>query len=100
MYRGTPVHDDTTFLFLLKWYTFGLKDWYTFKLKKTINYFGRFKGYELSKVFRLLKIRLIRWARQRYKRYRNSLTKACQWYNRVHKQFPNLFYHWQLGFSN
>lgn len=65
-----------------------------------INYYGKFRGYELSKVFYLLRCRLVRWARKRYKRYRNSLNKACKWLDRVRKQYPYLFYHWQLGFSN
>jgi group II intron reverse transcriptase/maturase len=65
-----------------------------------INYYGKFRGYELSKVFYLLRCRLVRWARKRYKRYRTSLTKACKWLDRVRTQYPYLFYHWQLGFSN
>jgi RNA-directed DNA polymerase len=65
-----------------------------------INYYGRYRGYELSRVFYLLRCRLVRWARKRYKRYRNSLNKACKWLDRVRKQYPHLFYHWQLGFSN
>jgi group II intron reverse transcriptase/maturase len=65
-----------------------------------INYYGKFRGYELSKVFYLLRCRLVRWARKRYKRYRYSLTKAYRWLERVRKQYPYLFYHWQLGFSN
>jgi len=65
-----------------------------------INYYGKFRGYELSKVFYLLRCRLVRWARKRYKRYRYSLNKAYKWINRVRKQYPYLFYHWQLGFSN
>lgn len=65
-----------------------------------INYYGKFRGYELSKVFYLLRCRLVRWARKRYKRYRHSLNKAYQWLSRVRKQYPYLFYHWQLGYSN
>ena len=65
-----------------------------------INYYGKFRGYELSKVFYLLRCRLVRWARKRYKRYRYSLNKAYRWLARVRKQYPYLFYHWQLGFSN
>lgn len=65
-----------------------------------INYYGKFRGYELSKVFYLLRCRLVRWARKRYKRYRHSLSKAYRWLDRVRKQYPYLFYHWQLGFSN
>ncbi len=64
-----------------------------------INYYGRFRGYELSKVFWLLRNRLVRWARKRYKRYRTSLNRAFKWLDRVRKQYPYLFYHWQVGFS-
>ncbi len=65
-----------------------------------VNYYGKYRIKELSKVFRLLKHRLVRWARKRYKRYKTSLNKAFEWINRVRKQYPNLFYHWQLGFSD
>lgn len=65
-----------------------------------VNYYGKFRISELSKVFRLLKHRLVRWARQRYKRYKTSVKKAFEWINRVRVQYPNLFYHWQLGFSH
>ena len=65
-----------------------------------INYFGKFRLYELSGIFQLLKRRLVRWARQRYKRYRNNLNNAYKWIHRVRTQYPYLFYHWQLGFSH
>jgi len=64
-----------------------------------VNYYGKFRGYELSKVFQLLRRRLVCWARKRYKRYRTSLNRAYKWLDRVRKQFPYLFYHWQIGFS-
>ena len=63
-----------------------------------INYYGKFRPSELHKVFRLLTNRLIRWARKRYKRYKTSLVKAYKWYKRIRKQFPYLFYHWQVGY--
>lgn len=65
-----------------------------------VNYYGKFRGYELSRVFYLLRCRLVRWARKRYKRYKTSLTKAYKWLDRVRVQYPYLFYHWQLGYSN
>jgi RNA-directed DNA polymerase len=65
-----------------------------------VNYYGKFRGSELSKIFYLLRCRLVRWARKRYKRYRNSLNKAYAWLDRVRKQYTYLFYHWQLGYSN
>jgi group II intron reverse transcriptase/maturase len=63
-----------------------------------INYYGRFRKYDMAYVFNLLSRRLVSWARKRYKRYRNNLNKAYDWLKRVRDQFPNLFYHWQVGF--
>ncbi|MDD7888330.1 group II intron reverse transcriptase/maturase [Flavivirga sp. 57AJ16] len=70
------------------------------KLRGWIRYFGKYRGYSLSKVFYVLRIKLVRWARYRYKRYRNNLTNAYRWLDRVRKQFPSLFYHWYVGYSN
>ena len=70
------------------------------KLRGWIRYFGKYRGYSLSKVFYVLRIKLVRWARYRYKRYRNNLTNAYRWLDRVRKQFPGLFYHWYVGYSN
>ena len=64
-----------------------------------VNYYGKYRGSELSKVFRLLHNRLVRWARKRYKRYRKNINRAFRWFDRVRKQYPNLFYHWQVGYS-
>lgn len=64
-----------------------------------ISYYGKFRRYELSKVFYLLRCRLVRWVRKRYKRYKTSLKRAYAWLDRVQKQYPYLFYHWKLGFS-
>ncbi len=65
-----------------------------------VNYYGRFRGYELTRVFRLLQNRLVRWARKRYKRYKTNLRKAFKWLNRVREQYPYLFYHWRYSFIN
>lgn len=70
------------------------------KLRGWIHYFGKFRGYSLSKVFYVLRIKLVRWARYHYKRYRYSLTKAYKWLDRVREQYPSLFYHWHVGYSN
>lgn len=64
-----------------------------------VNYYGKFRGSELSKVFRLLQNRLVRWARKRYKRYKRSIRGAYGWIHRVRQQYPSLFYHWQVGYS-
>ncbi len=62
-----------------------------------VNYFGKFRVSEMKSIFHLLRRRLVLWARKRYKRYRFCVNKAFNWYDRVQKQFPHLFYHWQIG---
>mgnify|MGYP003641799431 FL=1 len=61
-----------------------------------VRYYGKFKMYELTKVFRLLSKRLVWWARKRYKRYKTSIRKGYKWLATVRKQYPTLFYHWQF----
>jgi group II intron reverse transcriptase/maturase len=63
-----------------------------------VNYYGRFRLSAMNPIFQLLRQRLVRWARQRYKRYKTSLNKAYDWLSRIKEQFPNLFYQWRLGF--
>ncbi|GGX35840.1 group II intron reverse transcriptase/maturase [Aquimarina muelleri] len=65
-----------------------------------VGYYGKFKMYELTKVFRLLSQRLVWWARKRYKRYKTSIRKGYKWLATVRKQYPNLFYHWQFSHIN
>ena len=64
-----------------------------------VNYYGKFRLWELHKVFRMLHSRLVRWARGKYKRYKTSIRRAYDWLKRMKKQFPYLFYHWRLNFS-
>ena len=63
------------------------------------NYYGRFRLWEMNSIFQLLRRRLVKWARKRYKRYKTSLNKAYAWLERVKDQYPTLFYQWRLGFS-
>jgi group II intron reverse transcriptase/maturase len=65
-----------------------------------VNYYGRFRKHEMNSVFQLLRKRLVRWARRRYKRYKTSVNRAYNWLETIREQFPNLFYHWQIGLSN
>ena len=64
-----------------------------------INYYGKFRIWEMNPIFQLLRRRLVTWARKRYKRYKTSINRAYAWLKRVKEQFPGLFYHWRLGFS-
>jgi RNA-directed DNA polymerase len=64
-----------------------------------VNYYGKFRLSAMQPIFQLLRKRLVRWTRQRYKRYKTSLIRAYEWLKRIRIQYPNLFYHWRLGFN-
>ena len=64
-----------------------------------VNYYVKYRLWELHKVFRMLHNRLVRWARRKYKRYKTSIRRGYNWLKRMKKQFPYLFYHWKLSFS-
>lgn len=65
-----------------------------------VTYYGKFRKHEMNLIFQLLHKRLVRWARRRYKRYKTRVNRAYMWLDTIRKQFPNLFYHWQIGLSN
>lgn len=64
-----------------------------------INYYAKFRKSMLHGVFKLLNNRLVKWARKRYKRYKTSIKLAYKWFFRIQEQFPNLFYHWKMGYT-
>lgn len=69
------------------------------KLRGWINYFGKFNMSSLSQVMQRLNERLVRWAMGKYKRFRRNKEKARAYIIQIAEQFPNLFIHWQYGFT-
>jgi RNA-directed DNA polymerase len=69
------------------------------KIRGWLNYYGKFRKYNLMKIFRILHWRLIKWAVNRYKRFRNSMRKAGRWIRHLATSYPYLFVHWQHGFQ-
>ena len=65
-----------------------------------VRYYGKFKMYELIKVFRLLSKPFIWRTRKSYQRYKTSIKKGCQWFAEVRKQYPTLFNHWNFNQIN
>jgi len=69
------------------------------KLRGWINYCGWFNLTGLKRAMRLLKLRLLKWLLNRYRRFRRKPRKlAWDWLRDVKKHYPNLFIHWQYGF--
>jgi len=69
------------------------------KIRGWINYYGKINRSCLKPVFYYLHHRLIKWILNKYKRFKRSKVKAVKWLRWVCNSFPNLFYHWTLGYQ-
>lgn len=70
------------------------------KVRGWIHYYGKVRMSELHYVFRFLNMRLAKWVRNKYRRFRRKhWFFAYKWLQETAKQFPNLFVHWQYGFT-
>jgi group II intron reverse transcriptase/maturase len=69
------------------------------KIRGWINYFGKFKMPKLSRIFMILNERLVRWAVNKFRRFRHSFAKAGRWLRTLAVCYPGLFVHWHYGFQ-
>lgn len=69
-------------------------------IRGIINYYGKYRRRGLEILFRNFHFRLAKWATNRYKRFKRSYRQAYHWIKAVCKGFPNLFYHWSIGFKH
>ena len=61
---------------------------------------GKVRMSELHYVFRFLNIRLAKWVRNKYRKFRRKhWFYAYKWLQETAKQYPNLFVHWSHGFT-
>ena len=59
-----------------------------------INYYGAFYRSELRFLAWRINEHLIRWAMQKFKRFRRRFLKATAWLQKVYLHQPALFAHW------
>jgi group II intron reverse transcriptase/maturase len=70
------------------------------KLRGWFNYFGKFRMSEMRFIMRVLNFRLVRWVKNKYKRFRNRHWYfAYKWLRETSKKYPTMFEHWKMGFS-
>lgn len=69
------------------------------KIRGWMQYYERFQRKSLSKVFHRLHNRLVKWVLNRYKRFKGSRKRAFEYVKNMHKHYPYLFYHWQVGYA-
>jgi len=93
------INDEFKRLAIHKWTETDIHELAKFlapKLRGWLHYYGKFRISEMQRVFRLLNIRLAKWARNRYKLI--SYSKSYGWLKRIMKFYPNTFVHWSYGF--
>jgi len=69
------------------------------KLWGWLYYFGRVRMSELRYVVRILNMRLAKWVRNKYRRFRRKhWYLAYLWLKETSKSYPTMFEHWKQGF--
>jgi group II intron reverse transcriptase/maturase len=69
------------------------------KIRGWIQYYGKISRKSLQPIFYYLHNRMIRWILNKYKSFKGSKIKAVKWLRFIMKSYPNLFYHWELGYK-
>ncbi len=69
-------------------------------LRGWIAYYGRFQPSALHPLFGHIDKSLVAWARRKYKRFRNSKTRAGHFIQGVFQKCPWLFAHWKTGMAD
>lgn len=71
------------------------------KIRGWLYYYGKFHISALRQAFRLVNRRLVKWAFNKYKRFKRtkSLRAARLWLRKVSANYAYLFPHWLLGFT-
>jgi group II intron reverse transcriptase/maturase len=69
------------------------------KIRGWINYFGKFRKSEMGKLFRFLNLRLAKWVRNKYRKFRRKHWYVSYKYLKgISRDYPNLFEHWKYDF--
>jgi len=68
------------------------------KIRGWMRYYEKFQPRSLSKVFHRLHNRLVKWILNKYKRFKGSKRSGFDYLRKIHKSYPYLFYHWQIGY--
>lgn len=69
------------------------------KIRGWVQYYDKIQKRTLKHVFRALHNRLVKWLINRYKSFKRSRRKAFAHLRHIRNRYPNLFYHWTIGYS-
>lgn len=66
------------------------------QIRGIINYYGKYKKWKLQRVMWYFQQRLVKWALNKYKRFKESFDRAYKWLKQIKQQYPTMFYHWTI----
>jgi group II intron reverse transcriptase/maturase len=69
------------------------------KLRGWINYYGQYHTEAMAGLFHTLNVRLVKWIRNKYKSCRGNRANAWRKLKDLQVRLPNLFFHWEKGFT-
>lgn len=70
------------------------------KIRGWLNYYSKFRKSELRKLFRVVNLRLAKWVRNKYRKFRRRhWFLAYKYLQGISKKYPNMFEHWKYGFQ-
>ena len=69
------------------------------KIRGWLTYYGRYYPTALHRAMQPLNKRLVRWAQQKYKRFRRLQGRAWDWLSGIARSRPHLFAHWAVGMA-
>lgn len=68
------------------------------KIRGWIQYYDKFCYRTLTNIFHQLHKRLIKWIKNYYKRFNNSIKRAAKHLKHIYRRYRTLFYHWKIGY--
>jgi len=70
------------------------------KIRGWLNYYAKFRKSELRKLFRVVNMRLAKWVRNKYRKFRwRHWFLAYKYLQGIAKSYPNMFEHWKYEFQ-
>lgn len=61
-----------------------------------IRYYGKFKLWGLQRLMWHFEFRLVKWVLNKYRKFKNSYTKAYRWIKMLKQNYPTMFYYWTV----
>ena len=68
------------------------------KIRGWVQYYDKFRPWTLTSVFHRLHNRLIKWIMHQFKRFKRSKKRSIAYFKYIHRHYPTLFYHWEIGY--